>query len=415
MSAARGAPVARLAPPPWSRETPIAALVAALCEGGGSTRFVGGCVRDTLRGAPVKDIDLATPLPPESVRERVEAAGFRAIPTGIAHGTVTVAAAGRGFEVTTLRRDVKTDGRRAEVAFTDDWIADAARRDFTVNAMSLAPDGALYDPFGGRADLAAGRVRFVGDARRRIGEDYLRILRFFRFFAWLGRLPPDSEALAACAALAEGVERLSGERVRAETLKLLAAPDPLPALDLAAGAGVLRRVLPRPRPDWRERLGRLTELEGDAGDPVRRLAATVADDAPALARRLRLSRTQAERLAALAAPQYAVFGLDARGARRALRGVGAERYRDLALLAWADAGSDEGLKDALALADAWRPVSLPVKGRDATALGVPPGPRVGALLREVDAWWEAGDYRAGRGETLARLRELVERETRSRR
>ena len=284
MSAARGAPVARLAPPPWSRETPIAALVAALCEGGGSTRFVGGCVRDTLRGAPVKDIDLATPLPPESVRERVEAAGFRAIPTGIAHGTVTVAAAGRGFEVTTLRRDVKTDGRRAEVAFTDDWIADAARRDFTVNAMSLAPDGALYDPFGGRADLAAGSVRFVGDARRRIGEDYLRILRFFRFFAWLGRLPPDSEALAACAALAEGVERLSGERVRAETLKLLAAPDPLPALDLAAGAGVLRRVLPRPRPDWRERLGRLTELEGDAGDPVRRLAATVADDAPALAR-----------------------------------------------------------------------------------------------------------------------------------
>ena len=415
MSAARGAPVARLAPPPWSRETPIAALVAALCEGGGSTRFVGGCVRDTLRGAPVKDIDLATPLPPESVRERVEAAGFRAIPTGIAHGTVTVAAAGRGFEVTTLRRDVKTDGRRAEVAFTDDWIADAARRDFTVNAMSLAPDGALYDPFGGRADLAAGRVRFVGDARRRIGEDYLRILRFFRFFAWLGRLPPDSEALAACAALAEGVERLSGERVRAETLKLLAAPDPLPALDLAAGAGVLRRVLPRPRPDWRERLGRLTELEGDAGDPVRRLAATVADDAPALARRLRLSRTQAERLAALAAPQYAVFGLDARGARRALRGVGAERYRDLALLAWADAGSDEGLQDALAVADAWRPVSLPVKGRDATALGVPPGPRVGALLREVDAWWEAGDYRAGRGETLARLRELVERETRSRR
>ena len=415
MSAARGAPVARLAPPPWSRETPIAALVAALCEGGGSTRFVGGCVRDTLRGAPVKDIDLATPLPPESVRERVEAAGFRAIPTGIAHGTVTVAAAGRGFEVTTLRRDVKTDGRRAEVAFTDDWIADAARRDFTVNAMSLAPDGALYDPFGGRADLAAGRVRFVGDARRRIGEDYLRILRFFRFFAWLGRLPPDSEALAACAALAEGVERLSGERVRAETLKLLAAPDPLPALDLAAGAGVLRRVLPRPRPDWRERLGRLTELEGDAGDPVRRLAATVADDAPALARRLRLSRTQAERLAALAAPQYAVFGLDARGARRALRGVGAERYRDLALLAWADAGSNEGLKDALAVADAWRPVSLPVKGRDATALGMPPGPRVGALLREVDAWWEAGDYRAGRGEALARLRELVERETRGRR
>ena len=175
------APAARLSPPAWSQEAPVAALVAALRSGGEAVRFVGGCVRDTLRGAPVKDIDLATPLPPESVRERAEAAGFRTVPTGIAHGTVTVVAAGRGFEVTTLRRDARTDGRHAEVAFTDDWEADAARRDFTVNAMSLAPDGALYDPFGGRADLAAGRVRFVGDARRRVVEDYLRILRFFPF------------------------------------------------------------------------------------------------------------------------------------------------------------------------------------------------------------------------------------------
>ena len=406
------APAARLSPPAWSREAPVAALAAALRSGGEAVRFVGGCVRDTLRGAPVKDIDLATPLPPESVRERAEAAGFRTVPTGIAHGTVTVVAAGRGFEVTTLRRDARTDGRHAEVAFTDDWEADAARRDFTVNAMSLAPDGALYDPFGGRADLAAGRVRFVGDARRRIVEDYLRILRFFRFFAWLGRPPPDRGALAACGALASGVERLSGERVRTETLRLLAAPDPLPALELAADAGVLGRVVPSLRDDWRARLGRLAALERGAGDPVRRLAALVAGDAPALARRLRLSRAETERLAALTAPPHAVFGLDARGARRVLRRVGADRYRDLALLAWADAGSTDGLDAALATAEAWRPASLPVRGRDVTALGVPPGRRVGALLRAVEAWWEAGDFRAGRAETLARLRELAAQETR---
>ena len=407
------APAARLPPPAWSREAPVAALVAALSAGGEAVRFVGGCVRDTLRGAPVKDVDLATPLPPESVCERAEAAGFRAVPTGIDHGTITVVAAGRGFEVTTLRRDARTDGRHAAVAFTDDWEADAARRDFTFNAMSLAPDGALYDPFGGRADLAAGRVRFVGDARRRIVEDYLRVLRFFRFFAWLGRPPPDGEALAACRALASGVDQLSGERVRAETLRLLAAPDPLPALELAADARVLERVLPRLREDWRARLGRLTTLEGGAGDPVRRLAALVAGDAAAAAaRRLRLSRAQTERLAALTAPRHVVFGLDARGARRVLRRIGAERYRDLALLAWADAGSSEGLDAALATAEAWRPVSLPVRGRDVTALGVPPGRRVGALLRAVEAWWEAGDFRAGRAETLARLRELAAQETR---
>lgn len=406
------APAARLSPPAWSREAPVAALVAALRSGGEAVRFVGGCVRDTLRGAPVKDIDLATPLPPESVRERAEAAGFRTVPTGVAHGTVTIVTAGRGFEVTTLRRDIRTDGRHAAVAFTDDWEADAARRDFTVNAMSLAPDGALYDPFGGRVDLAAGRVRFVGDARRRVVEDYLRILRFFRFFAWIGRPPPDRGALAACGALASGVERLSGERVRAETLRLLAAPDPLPALELAADAGVLGRVVPRLRDDWRARLGRLAALEGGAGDPVRRLAALAAGDAPALARRLRLSRAETERLAALTAPPHAVFGLDAQGARRVLRRIGADRYRDLALLAWADAGTTDGLDAALATAEAWRPASLPVRGRDVTALGVPPGRRVGALLRAVEAWWEAGDFRAGRAETLARLRELAAQETR---
>ena len=400
-------PVARLRPPDWSRAPPVPALVAALCAGGGAARFVGGCVRDTLRGAPVGDIDIATPLPPDAVRERVEAAGFRAVPTGAAHGTITVVAEGRGFEVTTLRRDVATDGRRAEVAFTDDWTADAARRDFTFNAMTLTPDGALRDPFGGRADLAAGRVRFVGAARRRIEEDYLRILRFFRFFAWLGRPPPDAEALAACRALAAGVDRLSGERVRAETLRLLAAPDPLPALERMAETGALARVAPVLRTDWRRRLAWLIALERGAGDPERRLAAIIAGDPGAVARRLRFSRARAARLRDLAAPAHDAFGLDPPAIRRILRRVGRDRFRDLALLAWADAGTSDGLDEALAVAGSWRPAALPARGRDAIALGVPPGPRVGALLRALDAWWEAGDYRAGRAAALARLRELA--------
>ena len=201
--------------------------------GGRPARFVGGCVRDGLLGLDQagRDLDLATPEPPEQVIALLEAAGLQAIPTGLAHGTVTAVADARRFEITTLRRDVATDGRHASVAFTDDFEADAARRDFTINAMSCDRDGRLFDYFGGRADLAAGRVRFVGPAAARIAEDYLRILRFFRFLAHYGRLPADAEALPACAAAAPAIARLSGERVQAEMRKLLAATDP------AAGAG----------------------------------------------------------------------------------------------------------------------------------------------------------------------------------
>ena len=406
------APAARLPPPAWTREAPVRAIMAALLADGGAARFVGGCVRDTLRGAPVGDIDIATPLAPEAVIARAAAAGLKpkTTPAGLAHGAVAVAAAHRVFEITTLRRDIATDGRRASVAFTDDWTADAARRDFTVNAMSMDPDGALYDPFGGRADLAAGRVRFVGAARRRIGEDYLRVLRFYRFFAWCGRPPPDAEAAKACRALAHGIERLSGERIRAETLKLLAAPDPVPALDLMAGAGVLARVAPALRADWRRRLAALIALERGGADAELRLAALLDGGGAALARRLRFSNAQAERLRALAPPAADVYGLDARAARRALYRVGPARFRDLALLAWAAVGSADGLDEALALADAWEAPALPVRGRDAKALGIPPGPRMGALLRKVEAWWEAHDYRPDRPAALARLRELVAEE-----
>ncbi|MEE8534186.1 MAG: CCA tRNA nucleotidyltransferase, partial [Alphaproteobacteria bacterium] len=220
------------------------AVVDALTADSAEVRFVGGCVRDAVAGRKVTDVDIATPDPPETVTRLLEAAGIRVVPTGIAHGTVTAVIRHRHFEITTLRRDVETYGRRAKVAFTDDWTADAARRDFTINALFCDPDGTLYDPFGGIDDLDAGRVRFVGDAVKRIKEDVLRLLRFFRFYAHYGRPPPDAEALAACRAMARALPGLSGERVSAELLRLLAAPDPAAVLALMIEAEVLAFVLP---------------------------------------------------------------------------------------------------------------------------------------------------------------------------
>jgi poly(A) polymerase len=227
------APPDRLAQQAWMHTPAIRRVVAALEEDGEEARLVGGCVRDALAGRPIKDIDLATPLRPEAVIERLERAGIRVVPTGLSHGTVTAIVGPRkdAVEITTLRVDRETDGRRAIVDFTDDWTADAARRDFTINAISLSSDGRIHDPFGGAADLAQGRVRFVGEASQRIREDFLRLLRFFRFHAYYGRGAMDPEALAAARELAPGLARLSAERVREELLRLLAAPDPLACLE----------------------------------------------------------------------------------------------------------------------------------------------------------------------------------------
>ena len=397
----------RIEPQPWMTMPATAAVLAALTARGETVRFVGGCVRDTLAGRAITDIDIATPDPPATVRALAEAAALEAHPTGIAHGTVTVVARGRAFQVTTLRHDVETFGRHARVAFTEDWAGDAARRDFTFNALYLDPDGTLYDPHGGRADLAAGRVRFVGEAAARIDEDVLRLLRFFRFFAWYGRPPADAGALAACAAAAARLADLSGQRVQAELLRLLAAPDPLPALALMAEHGVLTQVVPHPRPDWQRRLAALVTLEAANGEPIRRLAAMVGDGATALAERLRLSRAHADRLALLVAPAPAITaGMDHRAARRALYRLGKARTLDLALLAAAD-GEAADFAPLLALAEAWQAPALPVQGRDALALGVAPGPRVGALLREIEAWWIESDFQPGREAALARLEGLI--------
>ncbi len=405
-------PVARLTMPVWTREPPVPAVIEVL-KAGGPVRFIGGRVRDTLCGRPprsggISDVDLATPLTPETVCDAAAHAGFKTVTPGLSHGTVVIVGETRCIEVTTLRRDVATDGRRATVAFTDDWVVDAARRDFTFNALSLAPDGALFDPFEGRADLAAGRVRFVGEAQQRIREDYLRVLRFFRFFAWFGRAPVDAGALEACQALQDGVERLSGERVQHEMIRLLEAPNPMPALELMERSGVLDHVIPVRCDNWRRRLARLVTLERGAGSGIRRLAAVITGtDAAALARRWRLSRAQTDRLATLAAPEARINTLDARGLRHVIARAGAARYRDLVLLAWAGAETHAGFDEAFAVADHWTPPVFPVRGSDALKLGLPPGPGVGEVLRRLEAWWEGADYRPNRGALLERLREMV--------
>jgi poly(A) polymerase len=405
-------PTHKLAPQPWLTAPETRAVVAALTRDEGQTRFVGGCVRDAWLGRPVKDIDLATPDPPETVMQRLQRAGIRAIPTGIEHGTVTAVIGGKHFEITTLRHDVETFGRRARVAFTDDWDADAARRDFTMNALSAEPDGTIHDPFGGIPDLEAGCVRFVGDAEARIREDVLRLLRFFRFHAWYGRGEPDKTAIEACSRLAPLLPTLSGERIAAEILRLLMAPDPATAMALMRDRGVLENILPELTEIERLRLLVLIEDETGNRDAIRRLAALLPRETAAalvVAQRLRLSNADRERLAALASPANAVtLPLDEHARRKALHRLGAGLFRDLVLLDWAEtAGGAKSHRELLAAADAWVPVALPVKGQDLLDLGVSPGPEVGRLLAEIERWWEEGDYRATREDCLSKLKALI--------
>ncbi|MBF0561212.1 MAG: CCA tRNA nucleotidyltransferase [Alphaproteobacteria bacterium] len=414
----------QLSPQPWMTAPATRAVMAAL---GNNARFVGGCVRDSVLGRPVKDVDIATPEPPEQVMALLVRAGIKAVPTGLRHGTVTAVVEGRPFEVTTLRKDVSCDGRHAEVEFTDDWVADAARRDFTINAMSADSSGAIYDPFNGLRDLADRRVRFVGNPRQRITEDVLRLLRFFRFFAYYGKPPPEAAALAACRIMAPRLKDLSGERVQGELLKILMAPDPGSVFLLMQGERVLDAVLPEAADfgrlrvlSWLETRG--IQVPGVEADAIRRLAALVKADATgvaALSTRLRLSNRQRERLAGLVVvpPEFRPTpDMDPRAYRRALRQLGAERMRDLTLIAWAErkalslcanSAETEVWLGLLSLAHDWSPVTLPVKGQDVVRLGVPAGPAVGHFLEAAEQWWESTDYRANRAEVLKCLRLLV--------
>jgi poly(A) polymerase len=401
-------PIERIDPPSWAAERVVAAVLAALGADGAVVRFVGGCVRDTLLARPIGDIDIATPDPPDTVLTLLEAAAIKAVPTGIAHGTITAVVPPRHFEITTLRRDVETFGRHARVAFTDDWAADAARRDFTMNALFLDAAGWVFDPVGGLADLRAGRVRFVGDAAARIREDVLRLLRFYRFHAHYGRGAPDAAARRACRELSALLPGLSGERVATELFKLLAAPDPVPTIDLMAEDGVLAVLLPEAR--RRDRLAGLVVLE-DAADPLRRLAALLVADPEALlgiAARLRLSSAARERLLRLAAPASAVdLAGDERAQRRALHRLGLDTYRDLVLLHAAETGAVAAAGRLVEAAPRRLPPRFPLRGSDVTQLGVPPSPAVGELLAAVEAWWEAHDFAADRKTCLAHLATLA--------
>jgi poly(A) polymerase len=369
----------------WQNRDGMKALLAALDAKAGATRYVGGCVRDTLLGLPVSDVDLATRLTPQEVMARLGKARIKAVPTGIAHGTVTAVVAGKPVEVTTLRRDVATDGRRATIAYTDDWREDAARRDFTINALFADPASLeVHDYFDGEADLAARRVRFIGDPLTRIAEDHLRILRFFRFFARFGAGEADGEALAACAARANDLMALSRERIADELTKLLALPAPAAGVCLMVEHGILKPVLPEIVPDGVERLSRLVGREVQAGSgphPLRRLAALLPPDpdvAEAVARRLRLSNRAAKRLVAAAGTG------NPDGPELLAYRIGADEAADRILLG----EGDPAAIDALA---GWQRPRLRVGGGDLIAMGLEAGPVVARTLQAIEREWaEAG-------------------------
>ncbi len=389
--------------PQWATMDATRDVLAAL---GGEARFVGGCVRDALRGDLPNDLDLATPLVPDAVMAKLAAAGLKAVPTGIAHGTVTAVARGRTFEITTLRRDVETDGRHAVVAFTDDWRADAARRDFTINAMSMTADGSVFDYFGGREDLDAGRVRFVGDAATRIREDVLRALRFFRFHARYGAGGHDAPALAACRELAALLPGLSAERVAGELFRLLEGPRAAHCLDAMREAGVLAHWLPElGQTATLARLESIVAATGAAPSAVRALAAVLPPDAAlAVAARLKLSNAHAERLAALVRPTARMLPSAPVPERRAAFYRLGGDPADFVLLAWAKSGSDDGFAELLDQARGWVRPRFPLNGEDARATGIEPGPAMGAWLKRYEEAWIAFGAVESRAALLARMR-----------
>lgn len=408
----------------WLKDANLQRLLAALSEGGDEARIAGGAVRNTLLGEAVSDIDIATTTLPDETERRAQAAGFRTVPTGKEHGTITVIVDGRGHEVTTLRADVETDGRHARVVFGKDWKRDAERRDFTINALYARADGEVVDLVSGLADLDSRTLRFIGDADARIREDYLRILRFFRFFAWYGKGRPDADGIRASARLKDGLGRLSAERVWAELKKLLAAPDPSRALLWMRQSGVLTAVLPESEKWGIDAIHGLVAAERDLGwdaDPMLRLAAIIPPDAEkiaAMAERLRLSKADAAKLSGWAnsAPVHhstsdlalskQAYGGDVLGIvyrlKLALASARARAAReDGALL---EAG---GYARLLRFIEGWEKPEFPLKGSDLLALGAVAGPQLGESLKALEAEWLDSSFRLERDALLERAAELI--------
>lgn len=412
----------KLPPNGWINNPDIVAVMQALRAGDQvEARYVGGAVRDAIRGKPsygaTVDVDIATTATPQTVIALLQAAGLKAVPTGLDHGTITAVSNHRPVEITTLRHDVATDGRRAEVAYTNDWAADAARRDFTMNALYADMDGTVFDPLGGVADAQAGKVRFVGDPDARIQEDYLRILRFFRFYAWCGKGEMDKEGLQACARHLKGLDKLSPERIAKELLKLISAENPMPALRQMAACGVLNAVLPEAHN--MERLGVLAEIDRThffETDPIVRFAALLPDDpatAAAVAARLRLSNAQRDRICAMLQTQIRVFSyMSVREMRRAAYRLGPKVMRDIAALRWAEdprhAHNAVQWRALMPMIENWTPPKMPITGNQVRLAGVPDGPQVGQVLREVEEWWIDADFTADEYSLIERLKAVVQ-------
>jgi poly(A) polymerase len=417
-------PIGQLSPQEWLVDPATVEMLQALTAEGADVRFVGGCVRDSLLRRPVHDIDMATPDRPEVVMSLLAAKNIKTIPTGIDHGTVTAIHGGRSFEITTLRKDVETDGRHARVVFTQSWREDAARRDFTINTLSADGQGRIWDPYNGLADLGGRRIRFVGNAERRIEEDVLRLLRFFRFQAHYGLGPPDPAGLAACRRLCPRLVELSPERVTAEMIKLLAADDPAPALTIMLAEGILDPILPEI--EHADRLRILVWLESRAlirphiqPDPWRRLACVIspiAGNAAALATRLHLSRHHAHRISAICEGWGATKdSLTPPDVRKILYEVGADIFRDQVLVGWSEerrlneaTSSRQTARwvDLLDQADQWQLPVFPLRGQDLLDLGGHPGPQIGLLLAQIQNWWQENDFRPSRQDCLDRLKTL---------
>ena len=397
---------------PWMISPETRAVMDAL----GKARFVGGVVRNSLMGREVSDIDIATPLTPDEVTKRLEAAKLKAVPTGVEHGTITAISNGRPYEVTTLRRDVSTDGRRAVVTFTTDWAEDAQRRDFTMNALYADATGEVFDTVGGVADLKAGRVRFVGDPVTRIREDFLRILRLFRFHAWYGKGEIDKPALQACAAEKAGLRQLSGERIAKEMLKLLAAEDPVPVLRSMAATGILSEVLPGELNIVR--LERLVAIDGTnffQPDAILRLAALLPDRAAAaheITDRWKLSNADRDRLAEIAGNTDKIVSyLSIKEVRKLLYKLGTARFKDRVSLKWAEDPKETNFvqwRALLAMADAWQRPKFPLDGGNVMAAGVPQGPLIGKILAEVEEWWIDSDFIDDEFSLAERLKAVVQ-------
>ncbi len=400
----------------WLKDESLQAVLAALNARDGATRIVGGAVRNALFGEPVRDIDLATIFVPDEIIERAKASGLKTAPTGIEHGTVTVIASGTPFEVTTLRSDVETDGRRAVVAFTADWLEDARRRDFTINALYCDDEGTIFDPLGGLPDVTARRVRFIGNADERIREDYLRILRFFRFFAWYGHGRPDPSGLKAVTRLKDGLAGLSAERVWAEIKRLLAASDPARALLWMRTTEIFQRVLPE---SWGidaiHRLMAAERAEGWTVDPLLRLQAVLPPDAgnvKALADRLKLSRAEAKRLNAWAKAPDADVALDEAALAERLYRYGTEAVHDRLVHAFAreaeggNRAAAAALRKQIAFADKWQKPVFPLKGADLLEAGMKTGPAVGRRLKALEKAWVESGFAGDREALLDQLADM---------